>query len=164
MPILDSHSFEFVSRSADQTRRLGNRLGGLVLKGDVIALSGELGAGKTTLVQGIAQGWGSVDPVSSPTFVLVNGYRNGDGILLSHLDAYRLGSVVEAEELDLDNLIDSGPLVVEWADRINTVLPADKLAIQLRWIADEQRILFFHANGTRSQMILESFSKAVSGG
>jgi tRNA threonylcarbamoyladenosine biosynthesis protein TsaE len=69
MPILNANTLEFVSRSPEQTRRLGMRLGALMQAGDVICLSGDLGSGKTTLVQGIARGWGSLDPVSSPTFV-----------------------------------------------------------------------------------------------
>ncbi len=71
MPILDDRNFEFFSHSPDQTRRLGIHLGGYLRPGDVIALEGNLGSGKTTLVQGIAQGWGVLDPVSSPTYVIV---------------------------------------------------------------------------------------------
>ena len=98
MPILDANSVEFFSHGSDQTRRVGMRLGALLAPGDVICLSGELGAGKTTLVQGIARGWGSLDAVSSPTFVLVNMYRRPDRQVLSHLDAYRMRSAQEAEE------------------------------------------------------------------
>jgi tRNA threonylcarbamoyladenosine biosynthesis protein TsaE len=123
MPILDSRTLEFFSRSADQTRRLGMRLGSLLQEGDVVCLKGDLGAGKTTLVQGIAQGWGSLDAASSPTFVLVNMYRRPDGDNLYHLDAYRLNSVEEAIDLDLDNLLDNGALVVEWPERIEAALP-----------------------------------------
>ena len=114
MPILDQHSFEFISRSAEQTRRLGMRLGALLRSGDVICLVGELGSGKTTLVQGIASGWGSLDQVTSPTFVLVNVYRGGDGQRLYHLDAYRLKDALEAEDLDMDVMLEGGLLVVEW--------------------------------------------------
>jgi len=78
-PILDQNSFEIISRSSEQTRRVGMRLGALLKPGDVVCLQGDLGAGKTTLVQGIAAGWGSLDSVSSPTFVLVNLYRRLDG-------------------------------------------------------------------------------------
>lgn len=86
MPILDPNSLEFFSRSAEQTRRVGMRLGALLQKGDVIALVGDLGAGKTTFVQGVAVGWGSTDAVSSPTYVLVNVYRRTDGTQFAHLD------------------------------------------------------------------------------
>ncbi len=79
MPILDQNSLEYFSRSAEQTRRLGMRLGTLLKTGQGVYLSGELGSGKTTLVQGIAQGWGSIDHVTSPTFVLINEYHRPDG-------------------------------------------------------------------------------------
>ena len=69
MPILDPFSLELFSRNPDQTRRFGMRFGALIEAGDVVCFHGGLGAGKTTLIQGIAQGWGSLDPVSSPTFV-----------------------------------------------------------------------------------------------
>ncbi|MCJ7623702.1 MAG: tRNA (adenosine(37)-N6)-threonylcarbamoyltransferase complex ATPase subunit type 1 TsaE, partial [Anaerolineaceae bacterium] len=72
MPILDPNTFEFFSRSPGQTRRVGIRLGALLQVGDLVCLSGDLGSGKTTLMQGITQGWGSPDLVTSPTFVLVN--------------------------------------------------------------------------------------------
>jgi tRNA threonylcarbamoyladenosine biosynthesis protein TsaE len=101
MPILDPHSLEFISRSAEQTRRVGMRLGALVDGGDVVCLVGDLGSGKTTFVQGLAAGWGSLDPVTSPTFVLVNLYRRPEGARLYHLDAYRLSGASEAADLDL---------------------------------------------------------------
>src|SRR5512144_74125 len=104
MPILDAHALEFFSRSPEQTRRLGMRLGTLLQAGDLVCLQGDLGAGKTTLVQGLAQGWGALDGVSSPTFVLVNSYRRPDSRPLFHFDAYRIVSVEEAEELDVDLL------------------------------------------------------------
>ena len=79
MPILSPHSLEIISRSPEQTRRVGMRLGAMLQVGDVVGLCGELGSGKTTLVQGIGAGWGSLDAVTSPTFVLVNVYRRTDG-------------------------------------------------------------------------------------
>src|SRR6266498_4962711 len=85
MSILDAHSMDFFSRSPDHTRRLGMRLGRALQAGDVICLQGDLGAGKTTFVQGIAQGWGSQDSVSSPTFILVNMYRGADQTKLFHM-------------------------------------------------------------------------------
>lgn len=164
MPILDSTTLEFFSRSADQTRRLGMRLGSLLQKGDVICLTGDLGSGKTTLVQGIAQGWGSLDPVSSPTFVIVNVYRRPDGQNLNHLDAYRLQSAKEALELDIDMLLDQGTLVVEWPERIDEALPAEQLLIKLRWISEEQRGMVFLPRGERYQTLVDDFRKRVLGG
>jgi tRNA threonylcarbamoyladenosine biosynthesis protein TsaE len=107
---LNSHSIEFISRSPEQTRRVGMRLGGMLQTGDVIGLVGDLGSGKTTLMQGVASGWGSLDPVTSPTFVLVNVYRHPEGGRLFHLDAYRLSGPAEAEDLDVTAMLDAGPL------------------------------------------------------
>lgn len=164
MPILSASSLDFISRSPDQTRRLGNRLGSLLNTGDVVGLSGDLGSGKTTFIQGLAQGWGSVDQVSSPTFVIVNQYRRIDGKLMHHLDAYRIDSIREAEDLDLDELISSGILVVEWFDRIETVLPVENLLIQFSWVADEQRNLIFTPNGDHYSSLLAGFRRNAFGG
>jgi tRNA threonylcarbamoyladenosine biosynthesis protein TsaE len=169
MPILDPHSLEFISRSAEQTRRAGMRLGGLLQTGDVVSLEGDLGAGKTTLVQGIAAGWGSLDQVTSPTFVLVNVYRRRDRSQnrreqrLYHLDAYRLNSEAEAIDLDLDALIGNGPLVVEWADRISRVLPHECLWVTMRWVDTNQRDLLISARGRRYERTLVEFRKQVFG-
>lgn len=169
MPILDPHSLEFISRSAEQTRRAGMRLGGLLQPGDVVGLEGDLGAGKTTLVQGIAAGWGSLDRVTSPTFVLVNVYRRRDRSQsrqeghLYHLDAYRLNSEAEAIDLDLDALVENGPLVVEWADRISNVLPQERIWIAMHWVDTNQRDMMISARGKRFERMLVEFRKKVFG-
>lgn len=163
MPILDPHSTEFISRSPEQTRRAGMRLGAMLRPGDTICLVGDLGAGKTTLVQGIAIGWGSLDQVTSPTFVLVNVYRRPDGTRLYHLDAYRLRDAQDAVDLDIDNLLDGGPLVVEWAERILPALPDEHLNIQLHYINEQQRDLLFSAHGKRYEDLLAAFRRTVYG-
>src|SRR5512143_4039176 len=127
MPILDAQTVEIFSHSPEQTRRVGMRLGALLQPGDLVCLQGELGAGKTTLVQGAAGGWGSLDTVSSPTFVLVNVYRRPEGSELFHMDAYRLDSAVEAEELDIDGMLARGALLVEWPERVRSALPSEGL-------------------------------------
>jgi tRNA threonylcarbamoyladenosine biosynthesis protein TsaE len=164
MPILTSNTLDFISRSAEQTRRLGVRLGSLVTPGDIIRLSGDLGSGKTTFVQGFAQGWGSLDPVSSPTFVIVNQYRRLDGGLLHHLDAYRIESIEEAIDLDLDEMLVSGVLVVEWAERIGAALPVEGLEIRFAWVGDEQRNLVFTPVGDRYNRLLTQFRQLTFGG
>ena len=164
MPILDSRTLEFFSRSAEQTRRLGMRLGSLLEKGDVVWLQGDLGSGKTTLVQGIAQGWGSLDPVTSPTFVIVNMYRRPDQINLYHLDAYRLQDAAEAEDLDMELMLEQGALVAEWPERIAAALPATCLKINMRWIADEQRGLVLLPQGERYDSLIGDFRRRVLGG
>ena len=149
MPILNRASLEFISRSAEQTRRAGIRLGGLLQTSDVIGLVGDLGAGKTTLVQGIAAGWGSLDPTSSPTFVLVNVYRRPEAGRLYHMDAYRLSGPAEATDLDIEAMLENGPLVIEWADRIQAALPNEILWVNLQWVSDTQRDMVFSARGAR---------------
>jgi len=139
------------------------RLGSLLQTGDVVCLVGDLGTGKTTFMQGIAAGWGSLDPVSSPTYVLVNVYRRLDGVRLYHLDAYRLRDAAEAEDLDVENYFARGPLVVEWADRIEAALPSARLWVTLRWIAEEQRDMVFTAHGGRHLDLLASFRERVYG-
>jgi tRNA threonylcarbamoyladenosine biosynthesis protein TsaE len=163
MPILDPQSMEFISRSTEQTRRAGMRLGALLEPGDVICLVGDLGSGKTTLMQGVAAGWGSLDQVSSPTFVLVNVYRRPENQRLFHLDAYRISGPQEAQDLDLEALIAQGPLVIEWADRIEAALPRERLWIQMHYIDITQRDLIISAHGKRYKNILNQFRKTVFG-
>lgn len=159
MPILDPNTFEFISRSPGQTQRIGMRLGELLQVEDIICLNGELGAGKTTLAQGIAKGWGSGDPVTSPTFVLVNNYHRPDGLAMNHLDAYRLENALEAEDLDLERMIAEGPLLVEWADRIMAALPQDHLLIKMGWESEERRRLTFGFTGSRYHRLLDLLKK-----
>jgi len=164
MPIFDSQVIEFISRSPEQTRRLGFRLGSLLQPGDLICLSGDLGTGKTTMVQGIAQGWGSLDAVSSPTFVLVNIYRKPDGGVLHHLDAYRLQDALEAEDLDIQLMIETGALVVEWPERIQAALDHQHLWVQFTWLADEQRGMVFKPRGERYVSLVAEFRRRTFGG
>jgi tRNA threonylcarbamoyladenosine biosynthesis protein TsaE len=140
------------------------RLGALLQKGDVICLSGDLGAGKTTLVQGVARGWGSLDAATSPTFILVNTYRRPDGQLLHHLDAYRMQSALEAEDLDLDLMLEQGPLVLEWPERIESAIPTERLSFQLRWMTEDQRGMVVSARGARYESMLAQLRRKIYGG
>lgn len=155
---------DFFSRSPEQTRRLGMRLGGALQAGDVICLQGDLGAGKTTFVQGVALGWGSQDAVSSPTFIIVNVYRRGDEAQLFHMDAYRLDSASEAEELDLDSMLSKGPLLVEWPERIDGLVPDERLWIKLEHIDEDEREMKFKATGQRYDDLLGVIRQSVYGG
>lgn len=163
MAVIEKGSFEVISRSLTQTRRIGMRLGEMLQPGDVIGLEGNLGAGKTTFVQGIASGWGSYDSVSSPTYVLINVYRRLDRKQLFHLDAFRLMSPEEAIDLDIDTMLDQGPLLVEWADRIKETLPEDYLWINMRFINDEQRDFIVNARGDRHKNLLDQFREEIYG-
>lgn len=164
MPILDAHTLEFFSRSPEQTRRVGMRLGNLLQRGDVICLQGDLGAGKTTLAQGLAQGWGSLDPVSSPTFIIVNIYRRPDAAQLFHMDAYRLDSAPEAAELDLDGMLAQGSLLVEWPERVQSILPEDRMWISFEYVAEENRQMVIKASGARYDNLLTELRRDIFGG
>jgi tRNA threonylcarbamoyladenosine biosynthesis protein TsaE len=162
-PILGQNALEIFSRSAEQTRRIGMRLGGLLKTGTLICLRGDLGAGKTTLTQGLVAGWGSSDQVSSPTFVLVNAYRHPEGKKLYHLDAYRLSGPMEAFDLDLDTMLESGAMIVEWADRIQEALPDEHLWVDMTWVDETRREMRFSASGKAYQILLDTFQERVYG-
>lgn len=163
MPVLDSHTVDFFTRSPEQTRHMGMRLGGALQSGDVICLQGDLGAGKTTFVQGIAEGWGSVDAVSSPTFIIVNQYRDGNEMQLFHMDAYRLDSMPEAEELDLDAMLARGPLLIEWPERMERLIPPERLWVQLEYMNEDEREMKFRSHGKRYDDLLEVIRHAAYG-
>ena len=164
MPILNAHMMDFFSRSPEQTRRIGMRLGRLLQAGDVICLQGDLGAGKTTFVQGVALGWGSLDAVSSPTFILVNVYRRGDEARLFHMDAYRLDSALEAEELDLETMLAQGALLIEWPERVDGLVPGERLWIDFEHVDEEEREMKFRATGKRYDELLDVLRQAAYGG
>jgi len=121
-----------VTKSAEDTRELGAALSAVARSGDVVLLSGDLGAGKTTLVQGFARGLGVTEAVVSPTFILVRTYKGR--LTLVHADAYRMDNLQEVTDLDLPELLDDGGVaLVEWGDVIAPVLPADFLEIRIEF-------------------------------
>ena len=119
-------------------RDLGRELAGLLRAGDLVILAGPLGAGKTTLVQGIGKGLGVRGPVTSPTFVIarVHPALAGSGPALVHADAYRLGSIGEVDDLDLDADMARAVTVVEWGQGLAEGLAADRLEIAIQPDAD----------------------------
>ena len=156
-------TLETKTHKPEQTRRIGMRLGGALQSGDVICLQGDLGAGKTTFVQGIAQGWGSLDSVSSPTFILVNEYRRADESRLFHLDAYRLDSTLEAEQLDLDSMLADGALIVEWPERMDGLIPSENLWVNIEHTDEEERAMKFKARGKHYDELLGVIRHAFGG-
>jgi tRNA threonylcarbamoyladenosine biosynthesis protein TsaE len=145
----------FHSRSPAETRRLGRLLGELLRGGDVLALTGPLGAGKTCLVQGLAEGL-AVDPrapVTSPTFGIVAEYPGR--VWLRHADFYRVESYARLLDAGFDDLCDaSGVLVVEWPERFPDVVPAERLEIRIEsGPGGEDRTLSLEARGERAQNI-----------
>ena len=116
----------------DAMLALGQRLAGLLLAGDVVVLTGALGAGKTTLTQGIGTGLSVRGPVTSPTFVIARVHPSLEqGPALVHVDAYRLGSIAEVDDLDLDATLESSVTVVEWGEGLVEDLAADRLEISI---------------------------------
>ena len=135
-------------RSAEEatTRAIGAALAGLLRPGDVVGLTGDLGAGKTRLVQGAAVALGVAGPVVSPTFMLVREY-DGDPPV-HHVDAYRLSGPLELEDLGLEDVLDPGAVVfVEWSDRVAAALPDSRLELVLKTRDDDTRDLTVQALG-----------------
>jgi len=165
VPILREGELDIVSHSAEQTQRLGSRFGALLLPGDVICLSGDMGAGKTMFSIGIGRGWGAITPITSPTFTLIHEHRRQpDGNRLFHVDCYRLHNAEEAEQIGLDDILDGrGPVIVEWPEHIEAVLPDERLWVELRILEPTRRNFIFNASGPRYEQLLEDFKKAVFG-
>ena len=125
-------------RTPDDTAELGRRLAHLLRPGDLVILDGPLGAGKTVLVQGIGAGLGVAGPVTSPTFVIARVHR-GPRVPLVHVDAYRLGSIAEIDDLDLDTGLDEAVTVVEWgAGKVERLADAH-LVVRLERHDDDTR-------------------------
>src|SRR5450631_4093942 len=120
-------------RTVEDTRAWGARLGALLRAGDLLVLTGELGAGKTTLAQGIAEGLGVRGPITSPTYVIAREHPSlVGGPDLVHVDAYRLGGLAELDDLDLDASLECAVAVVEWGHGVAEQLSEDYLEVTLR--------------------------------
>ena len=143
-----------VTSSVEETQALGEQLGLALRPGDVVALHGELGSGKTTLIQGIARGLGR-DPetIKSPTFVLMREYP-GD-VPVVHIDGYRLEGPPAVSWLDVDLIFSPRKItLIEWAQRFTGLLPDDVLTVRLAHVSTNRRRLTLQSAGPRSQAIL----------
>ena len=180
-------TLDIVSHSSAQTQRLGMRLGDLLRGGELLLLDGQLGTGKTTFTQGLAQGMGITENVNSPTFTLLKEYagqpRAPSGIsqdgqhqpkreqrvpqrpqrrpALYHFDLYRLDNPEEIFDLGFEDYFNSsnGVCVVEWADKADTLWPAERLHIRMKALSETKRNLLFTATGTRYCELLRQFQK-----
>ena len=152
---MEEETFTITTQSDQDTIRVGQEVGRLLLEGDIIGLAGELGSGKTWLTKGIALGLG-VNPktiVTSPSFTLVNEYRGR--ATLFHVDVYRLGSLDEALSAGIEETIYSGGVVVlEWADRWPEILPEHTLMVRLLILDDHRRTIILSGRHARAIEII----------
>lgn len=127
--------------SARETIEAGKRIGAKLVGGDIIAFRGDLGAGKTTITRGIAMGLGLKDEVFSPTFALVNEYKNSSGPSIYHFDMYRISSD-ELESIGFfDYLGEDSIIIIEWSENIEDMLPKGSIIIEIKRISDEERLI-----------------------
>jgi len=140
--------------SPAETEALGRRLGALVRAGDVVALSGELGVGKTVLARGLAEGAGTRGHVASPTFTLIRAYHGP--VVVYHVDLFRLDEPAQLADVGLEELLDGdGVTVIEWAEKARSLLPAEYLWIELRFTDQEEvREILLRPQGERYEAMV----------
>lgn len=137
--------------------QLGQRIGQFLASGDMLCLLGDLGAGKTTLCQGIGAGWGLSQALTSPTFVVVKRYQRADGLYLHHIDAYRLETEGDLDSIAFDDILDmDGVVLIEWADNIRNAISSDAIWITLDRddINEYNRHVAFSGNGVRFETLM----------
>jgi tRNA threonylcarbamoyladenosine biosynthesis protein TsaE len=152
------------TRSAAETRALGRRLALHMQPGDILCLRGELGAGKTTLIQGLAEGLGIADPVTSPSFTLI--HEHSGTLPLIHIDLYRLGGP-DIADIGLEEVIDFEAVVaVEWAEKLPAGLARDALDIDITFdeADDDTRRIHLRARSPHAARILSSLAEATDAG
>jgi tRNA threonylcarbamoyladenosine biosynthesis protein TsaE len=150
---------KIISNSEEQTYKLGEYLGRALQQGDIICLTGDLGAGKTAFTKGIGIGLDIKEFITSPTYTIINEY---DGrIPLFHFDVYRLEGVEEMYELGYEEyFFGDGAVVIEWADIVKDIIPSERLWITiLRGKEDDNREIMFDASGERYQKVIKELEQ-----
>ncbi|HLR35517.1 MAG TPA: tRNA (adenosine(37)-N6)-threonylcarbamoyltransferase complex ATPase subunit type 1 TsaE [Tissierellales bacterium] len=150
--------FNVKLNSLEETKKFGMKLGEILKSGDLISLMGDLGAGKTTLTQSIAQGLEINDYVTSPTFTLINEYEGK--LPLYHFDVYRLGSIDELYDLGYEEYFYSnGVTIVEWGDKVLDLLPKDRINIKIeKGKKFQDRIIYIYGEGNRTKEIVKEMN------
>jgi tRNA threonylcarbamoyladenosine biosynthesis protein TsaE len=134
------------TRKSGETEAIAAALGEMLRVGDLVVLVGDLGAGKTTFAKGVARGLGVTEPVTSPTFTIVQEY-NGR-VPIAHVDVYRLDRLQELHDLGFEEMLDARVVLVEWGDMIGPVLPGERLEVRLAMTDDpDERTIEFVASG-----------------
>jgi len=148
------------TRSPEETQQFGERLAAQLRAGDVVALIGDLGSGKTTMIQGLARGLGLASSVKSPTFVLLREYP---GLVpLVHIDGYRLEGESSVVWLDVEWVFSPRKItVIEWADRFEGVLPDERLELRLAHRSTNQRSIALTGHGARAQAVVRAMQQAT---
>ncbi|MBO8137109.1 MAG: tRNA (adenosine(37)-N6)-threonylcarbamoyltransferase complex ATPase subunit type 1 TsaE [Desulfotomaculum sp.] len=154
---------KIISNSPDQTHHLGKLLGQLAEPGDVFCLYGDLGAGKTNFSQGVAEGLGVQEYVTSPTFTLINEYQGRCPFY--HMDVYRLGGPEDMVDLGYEEYFyGDGVTLVEWANIVEEVLPEERLDLNIKRQGENERLLEFIPYGSRYEKLVEELSESVCPG
>lgn len=147
-----------ISNSEDKTYQIGYKLGQLVKKGDIICLTGDLGAGKTTITKSIAKGMEIDEYITSPTFTIVHEYEGREKLF--HFDVYRVGSVEEMEDIGYEEYFYSeGVCVIEWANLIEEIIPKKHLWIHIKYGEDSNRIMNITSTDKHFDKIVEELEK-----
>ncbi len=154
---------KIVSRSEAETLEIGRGIGSVIADGDAILLYGEMGAGKTCLTRGIAEGAECEVAARSPTFIILGEYPGR--VRIFHCDLYRISGAAEAHDLALDETLERGALVVEWPENANGILPKDALQVKLNvGSVEESRTLKLRPNGPTSAELLARIAEQVEAG
>ena len=159
--MVDKH-IQITTRSATETQKLGQTLGAAVKQAIIIALTGELGSGKTTFVQGLAKGLDISDKyyITSPTFTLINEYPGRHRLF--HVDLYRIEHISELEDIGLDEVLHQDAVIaIEWADKLSGDMLSDHLALQFKLVGEESRQIDIFAYGHRADNLLKALPKSI---
>jgi tRNA threonylcarbamoyladenosine biosynthesis protein TsaE len=165
VPILKDGELDIISHNAEQTQRLGIRLGMLLQAGDVICLSGDMGAGKTVFSAGVGKGWGTLSPLTSPTYSLVHEHhRAKDKQCLYHLDCYRLNGIDDLDNIGWEDVMSgTGAVLIEWPERIEAALPQERLWIEIRVVDSTRRNFILDGSNERYHELVKRFREVTFG-
>lgn len=147
-----------VLKGLKETEEFGEKLGSILKPGDIISLTGDLGAGKTTLTKSIGKGLGVEDYITSPTFTLINEYKGR--LNLYHFDVYRLEGPIDLYDLGFEEYIYSnGVSIIEWGDKIKEILPEERINIQIEKSVElDERIIYLYGEGERFKQLIKELN------
>ena len=156
------NTIKYISHKEEETKKIANSLAKLLQKGDIIILSGDLGAGKTKFTEGILSFFGLEDEISSPTFNIVNEYKTNN-INLYHFDIYRLEDIDEFYEIGGEEYFEKGICIIEWGELLNPILPKDYILIKIEPVENNinSRLFTIQSHGSKFDNYLKILEKEV---